>query len=145
MYFQRKPGKKAPRVCIYYWEGNRQVPIPRKLTKHLDGKPDDMIHDWMVWYAAINSIALRGKQRDLGSEMEGLLERFAEYLQSRKRHPNTIQSTLVRVRLALPLFMDTDPDSWYLISGQLEEHLRGHINPARHNRINQSFRAFYRW
>lgn len=145
MYYQLKPGKKSPRVCVYYWKDDKQVQVPRKLTKHLDGKPEAMIDDWMVWYAATKSIALRVVKREFSSELEKLLGRYEEYLKSRRKHPNTVKGHIDRVRLALPVFADADYDGWYLLGGKLEEHLREHVNPHRHNRINQSFRAFYVW
>jgi integrase len=145
MYYQLKPGKKNPRVCVYHWKDGKQVQIPRKLTKHLDGKPEAIINDWMVWYAATRSIALRTIKREFNSRLEALLERYKGYLQSRRKHPNTVKGHMDRVRLALPVFADADLDSWFLLGGKLEEHLRDHVNPHRHNRINQSFKAFYIW
>jgi len=56
VFFQRKPGKKLPRVCVYYFQDDKQIAIPRKITKHLDGKPDDMVEEWMVWYSAVGEV-----------------------------------------------------------------------------------------
>lgn len=146
MFFQRKPGKKVPRVCIYHFKDGKQIPLPRRITKHLDGKPDDMIVEWMDWYAAVNSIEMRSVRRDLGADTEKLIKRFENFLVSRKLNDNTIRIYIDSIRLALPLFLEHDKDHWYQVSGKLEEHLRdAGLNPKRHNRVNQSFRTFYKW
>ncbi len=147
MYYQLKPGKDKPRVCVYVYENGKSRPIPRSITKHLDGKPEAVIEDWMRWYAAIHSIQLVQKPRLFNSDWELVLKNYHNYLESRGLYKTSIQQHIQYVRLCLPLFIDHDPDSWYLISGQLYDHLKksNDIRPAKHNRINQYFRGFYRW
>lgn len=146
MFFQRKPGKTHPRVCVYYFDNNKQVQVPRHLTKHLDDKPDIMVEEWMTWYAAVNALSAKAVRVDLGSELEDLLKLWRLYLKSRQLNPVTVRLHLDCVRLALPLFRETEMNSWYLLSGELYEYLlKTGINAYRHKRVNQSFGSFYKW
>jgi len=146
MFFQRKPGKHLPRVCVYYFKDNRQVAIPRSKTKHLDGKPDHEIEDWMRFYAAINRIPTKNALADLG-ELEGLVGQFLTHLKHRGLNPGTIRIYQTCLRMGLLHFLkDPDPNNWYLLTGGFSEYLRKlGISAEQHNRTNQSFGVFYRW
>lgn len=146
MFFQRKPGKKVERVCVYYFKDNRQVVLPRKLTKHLDGKADWEVEDWMRWYAAVHQIVSRRTYQELGS-CEKLLDRFLKHLELQKLNKGTIRIYETGLRMALPHFTTEENfDAWYLLTGQLYDHLgKLAISAEQHNRANQSFGAFYRW
>lgn len=39
--------RRNKQVTIYYWNKGRQVPLPRSQTKHLDGKPKDVVLKWV--------------------------------------------------------------------------------------------------
>lgn len=146
MFFQRKPGKKLPRVCVYYSKDGKQVPVPRKFTKHLDGKDDWEIEDWMRWYEAVNNIDSRRVFAELG-EFEEVLDQFLAHLKTQKLNKNTIKIYSNSLKLTLPHFLqEPNLDAWYLLTGGLYKHLlKLAISAEQHNRANQSFGAFYRW
>jgi hypothetical protein len=131
---------------VYYSKDGKQIPVPRKLTKHLDGKDDWEIEDWIRWYEAVNNIDSRRVFAELG-EFERTLDRFLKHLELQKLNKGTIRIYTNCLRLALPYFM-TEPnlDAWYLLTGGLYDHLASlAISAEQHNRTNQSFGVFYRW
>lgn len=146
MFFQRKPGKKLPRVCVYYSKDGKQIPVPRKMTKHLDGKDDWEIEDWMRWYEAVNNVDRRRVFAELGDFQE-TMDEFLAHLELQKLDKGTIRIYTNCLKLALPHFI-TEPnlDAWYLLTGGLYNHLsKLAISADQHNRTNQAFGAFYRW
>jgi hypothetical protein len=146
MFFQLKPGKKHPRVVVYDFKDGKQVPLPRRLTKHLDGKPEPEIEDWIRWYAAVNSIQLRKHRLDLG-DLEKPLKAFLDSLKDKGRHQKTIDGYEYFIRFAMPTFKDEpSPNGWYLLGGKLTKDLRdAGLSPSQRSRTNQAFQAFYRW
>lgn len=146
MFFQRKPGKVVERVCVYYFKDNRQIALPRKLTKHLDGKADWEVDDWMRWYEAVHKIPRRKTYPELGG-CEKLLDMFLKHLELQKLNKDTIRIYETSLRMALPHFTPEENfDAWYLRTGQLYDHLgKLAISAEQHNRANQCFGAFYRW
>lgn len=146
MFFQRKPGKVVERVCVYYFKDNKQVALPRKLTKHLDGKADWEIEDWLRWYEAVHKLPRRKTYLELG-DCEKLLGMFLKHLELQKLNRGTIRIYEASLRMALPHFIPEENfDSWYLRTGQLYDYLGTlAISAEQHNRTNQSFSAFYRW
>ena len=146
MFFQLKPGKKHPRVVVYDFKDGKQVPLPRRLTKHLDGKPEPEIEDWIRWYAAVNSIQLRRHKLDLG-DLEKPLRAFLDSLKDKGRHQKTVDGYEYFIRFAMPTFKDEpSPNGWYLLGGKLTKDLRdAGLSASQRSRTNQAFQAFYRW
>lgn len=146
MFFQRKPGKKQDRVCVYYFKDNKQIALPRKLTKHLDGKEDWEVNDWIRWYEAVNSFNSPNVYADLGA-FEKTLDKFLKHLEHQRLNKGTIKIYMRCLRLALPHFIkEPNLDVWYLKTGSLYDHLISlAISGDHHNRINQSFSVFYKW
>ena len=146
MFYQLKPGKKRPRVIVYDFKDGKQVPLPRHLTKHLDGKPEPEIEDWIRWYAAVNSIQLRRHRLDLG-DLEKPLSGFLEHLLDQELHPKTVAGYEYFIRFAMPTFKnEPSPNGWYLLGGKLTKDLRdAGLSASQRSRTNQAFQAFYRW
>lgn len=146
MFFQRKPGRILPRVIVYTFVSGKQTPLPRKLTRHLDGRMDWEIDDWMRWYAAVHSLPIRRQKADLG-HLEAILHNYLKHIASKNLNKITVRLHHDNLRIALPMFAAYDNfDQWFQVSGKLYQYLLDlKINPKRHNNINRSFKAFYLW
>ena len=146
MFYQLKPGSKAPRVVVYVYKDGKQIPLPRRLTKHLDGRPESDIDDWMRYYAAVNSISLRSSKLDLG-DLEKPLKRFLDWLRDRGRYKTTVALYEYHIRFALPTFRDEPHfNGWYLLGGKLTDDMRrAGLSPNQRKNVNQAFQVFYRW
>ena len=146
MFYQLKPSKKGPRVTVYMFRDGKQVALPRKLTKHLDGLPEPEIEDWIRWYAAVHSVKLRQSRLDMG-EYEKVLKGFLDHLADKGRNNRTIAMYDYFIRFALPTFKDEpSPNGWYLLGGRLTADLRAAgLSASQRSRTQQAFQAFYRW
>lgn len=145
MYFQRK-GKNGTAVYVYHHTDGKNKPLPRSITKQLDGKMDWEVEDWMLWWAAVNAVSHRKPRASLGS-LADLVDGCLGFMESQGLNKKTVSIHKDRLYDILPFFADKPiHDTWYLKIGELYSWmLDKDWTPQRHNACNVSFRAFYRW
>jgi integrase len=138
---------KGKAVYVYRHENGKNIPLPRALTRHLDGKPDFEIDDWMRWYAALHSLDHRLPPKTGVPELNELVDRFLAFLKSQERNKVTINLHRIYLYDVLPFFKEKlNMETWYWEAGNLYDWmLENSWGVNKHNGANVSLRMFYRW
>lgn len=147
MYYQRKPGKRLPRVYVYVKRGEHAKALPRALTRELDGKADWEIEDWMRLYAALNALPHRKLSVSLG-DLDEKLDAFCKHLAAMDKYKTTVGTYRARLLDVLPFFAETpNANEWYLMTGKLFDYLAVELGLTAHahRRANMAFKAFHAW
>lgn len=144
-FFRLRPGNH---VYVYHWNGSKQVTLPRKITKHLDGQPLPVIEEWVNRWSNLNEVQkLRPDLSPLPPAWEPLIDRFCENQLAKGRQPSTVKDHRRHLFSALPFFVDSScvaladfPEAsrklgpWLIKTGKI---------PRRIHAINQSMRLFW--
>ncbi|RYZ84313.1 MAG: hypothetical protein EOP04_18255 [Proteobacteria bacterium] len=117
-WFNRRSDRKGNPIQVWYWsnESNKQVPLSRKLYRHLDSEQDDVVQTWVDQWAALNGVY---KSRpDLvppPAAWVQVVERFARTIRVRKNQKladNTIKEHVRHVNVALGHFIKCGCESF---------------------------------
>jgi integrase len=117
MWFRRKLDRTGAERYVFVFPTGSKKPLPRKLTKHLDGQPDHNIKFWMAEWAAKHGHALpRTGLAHPG--LRRLLDDYKAWLVAERAHRKTVrQHYQLLEQYVLPTLLsldpqNTDPNHW---------------------------------
>jgi len=143
-FWKRYEGR---RVRVWAFKEGRQVSVPRKETRHLDGQPDDVVQRY------VDSLGEPKLVRQTTESLERLVEGWGEHLtRRRKLNPETVRQRTNSLRFTvLPFFMEqdpplSDPNHWPFRTIRLLDYMeRLGLSPNLQQRATQALRGFWEW
>lgn len=147
-YWQRKDNKY---VCVYVSRDGDQKPLPRKLTRHLDGEPDHNVQYWVDNYIRQHIGEAPRPLSDTG--LTDMVLRFVTHqTEFKDRSPDTVREhRRLLLEYVLPYFLVhepplKDPNQWAAISPHLTKHLQAK-GLSYHNirKCLNSLKVFWKW
>lgn len=149
-YFVRK--KSAVYVYLHDPETQRNKPLPRNKTRHLDGATDLQVKGWLDNYLLTQGYERKVNETTIDPKMIELVEAFIAYLKSREKSWNTVSwYRKYLLDYILPFFVNklgaTDPNSWLYKSPQLLAYLEKDrkLSASIIVRCNVALRKFWDW
>ena len=152
MAFKQIIGTKVY-VYTYDPKTRRQKKLPRKLTRHLDGSPIDVIDEWIRRWEQTQAAKRRRPDlviSPLPADWLQYVVDFCEMLRQSGRAHNTIRAHQTHIEMSLPFFVDrgcTSLAEFHLHSRLLGEWLITvrKKSPRRVWAINQSLTMFWKY
>lgn len=147
MAFYQYRGRK---VSVFFWDGTKQVALPRRVTRHLDGEPEAIVQEWVNRWSNLNEVKkVRPELSAVPNLWSETVDRWCDQLTKMGRDEKTIKDHRRHLLTALPFFTTAGCESWadfpnysrklgpWLLSiGKTERRIHA---------INQSMRLFWKW
>jgi hypothetical protein len=149
-FWNRRENRAGRPVQVYYFDGEKQVGVPRKLYRHLDNEPDHVIEEWVARWSNLNEAkAIRPDliKAQVPSDWSALIDEFCTFMLKEGRAANTVKDHKRHLLTSLPYFAEVGCErfaDFYSYSRRLSPWLTEQGKSARRIwAINQSINLWW--